>query len=367
MARSVTLAVPSSTAPSLRRGRPRGRPPRRRGRRRAAGRARRSRSPRRRGAVPRRPSPRGVAASPSSVAERRRRPPPGSCGLVDDEPRRRRRRRPRRSRPSARRPGATPHAAASRKTIPNPSCSSPPHRERQGCAKTSAAPSRSTLSASLTRPRNAHVGARATSPRAAAGASRHGRRPRRRASSRADVGAHLATASMSTSIPLRGTSRPTETTRWPLGRAARVARAPSRAALGGERDEPRRVDAGRDLDDRRAGRRPRAGAPRPRGTSRRSRRPRRARARDRASARDRRAAARGSRPPRRAGRRRRGTPRRSPERARAGRRGRRARGPGGTRSTSRSIARRAAGVGTYSVRAATRSTTQPALGALLAS
>ena len=107
---------PSSASPSVRRG-ARSRTPRSLGPR---GVAHRRAAPRRRASVRARPATASGSSpwtmrpvTPSMTASSD--PPlcPATCG--------------------------TPHAAASRKTMPKPSCSSPPHRSRHSIAKTSAA------------------------------------------------------------------------------------------------------------------------------------------------------------------------------------------------------------------------------------
>ena len=162
--------------------------------------------------------------------------------------RRRRRARPRR-RPSRRRPRprprprwrrptwGTPHAAASRNTMPKPSCSSPAQRLRHSMAKTSAQPYRAGRSSSGTRPSN-RTGARSR-PTSRSSRAPVPARPRRwRPPGRVAPGASRAAASISTSIPLRGTSRlrlDAPPARRPAGRTAPAALARS---LGVERPEP---------------------------------------------------------------------------------------------------------------------------------
>ena len=73
----------------------------------------------------------------------------------------------------------TPHAAASRKTMPKPSCSRPPHRLRHSIVYTSAQPYRAGSSSLATRPRNRTGASSSVDERFAAAArrARHRRSP----------------------------------------------------------------------------------------------------------------------------------------------------------------------------------------------
>ena len=240
-----------------------------------------------------------------------RRPPPRG---------RRARRRRGRSRPAAtasneppERPATwgTPHAAASRKTIPKPSCSSPPHLERHGWAKTSARPSSATLSASLTRPRN-RTSARAT--RRGAAQARASRPSPAIASVTPSTVAPAARDRLDEHVDALARHEPPDRDHERRRRSGSPSRArAARARVGIEGDEALGVDARRHAARPAGGRRRRGDAPRPRGTRRRSRRPPRRRSTARASAAHERAAARGSRP------RRRGAPRRRERRVAPGR------------------------------------------------
>ena len=122
---------------------------------------------------------------------------------------------------------ATPAAAASRKTIPNPSCSRPSHRLRHSMAKTSAPPT--SRGGPGRTPHRAGGRGRRTRPPVRPGA----RCPAPPGDGHREVGirgASRAAASISTSMPLRGTRRLTLTTRGPRGSRPRSARARSRSS-----------------------------------------------------------------------------------------------------------------------------------------
>ena len=166
----------------------------------------------------------------------------------------------------------TPAAAASRKTMPKPSCSSPPQRLRHTWRTRRRSRRAAGRSSSGTRPRKrtGHRCLGGQALEAALGRARR-RRWRRRRSGRS--AASRPAASISTSKPLRGTSRLTPTTSGTS--AGRPKRGAGRVALGGvERAEPVDVDA-RAARPRWAGRGRRRARPRPPGSRRRRRRARR--------------------------------------------------------------------------------------------
>ena len=180
----------------------------------------------------------------------------------DARPRRRAARRRTRSAPSTTascapplRPATagTPHAAASRKTMPNPSASSPPHRSRQHIANTSAHAYTSGRSASATRPRKCTSGrprARRCEPRTIAARAADRELNARQAGDRIDhdveaLPRHEARqAEHERAIRDRGRSAAasptcgrrraggTDRRRRPAGRARRAARAPRRVPPG---------------------------------------------------------------------------------------------------------------------------------------
>ena len=133
--------------------------------------------------------------------------------------------------------------------MPKPSASSPPSG-RDSTSRTRRRTRRGrAASASATRPRNR------TSARPSARAVRAGRGRGPRPRSRAARPACRATASITTSKPLRGTSRDRPSTSGRSGSRPKRARAAA-ARSSVERAEPLAVDAGRD-DDARPARRPR--------------------------------------------------------------------------------------------------------------
>ncbi len=195
------------------------------------------RRPHRRRAGCRSPSrrPMARATAPASVGRRTTRPVSPSA-TASPAP------------PEAPATWGTPAAAASRKTMPNPSCSRPSHRFRHSMAKTSAAPTSGGGRSSDTPP-SRRTGApysairpasrSASRPRPAMATVRSGTSDRRRTA-----------ASMSTSIPLRGTSRLTLTTSGPSAGSPRSARAGARSSRR-QGSEPVEVDPGGDLHHRR--------------------------------------------------------------------------------------------------------------------
>ena len=152
----------------------------------------------------------------------------------------------------------SPAAAASRNTMPNPSCSSPRQRLRQDMANTSA-PRTGRAGLDWRRGPGAAPGLRLGMPSSSRARSRPP--PAIATTGRDAAGASLAAASISVSIPLRGTSRLTLSTSGPspAGRGGPG----SRLARGRPRAKPR-VHPRRDADDRRKSSVRRAGPP-PRG------------------------------------------------------------------------------------------------------
>ena len=113
----------------------------------------------------------------------------------------------------------TPHAAASRNTMPKPSCSRPPQRFRHGIEKTSAIPKTVERSDSLTRPRNLTGKSNFRAIRARRFASRP--EPAMASWMPGNSSRRLATASMVRSNPFRGTRRLRLRTRGPCSKPNR--------------------------------------------------------------------------------------------------------------------------------------------------
>ena len=136
----------------------------------------------------------------------------------------------------------TPAAAASRKTMPKPSCSRPSHRLRHSMAKTSAAPTKRGEVGVGDRAQQADRGTVLGDPAgqavgvAAPAGDGHGQIGQSALSRTA--------ASMSTSMPLRGTSRLTLTTSGPSGGRPRSARADLRSSAESGRNRSRSTPGG---------------------------------------------------------------------------------------------------------------------------
>ena len=129
--------------------------------------------------------------------------------------------------------------------MPKPSCSSPPHLDRHGCENTSAAPSRSVLSASLTRPRKRTR--RATAPRGDGAVRGRGRRPRRE--HEAGGARREARDRLDQDVDALARHEPPDGDDERRRHSQPEARARGRARLGRRGGEPPRVDARRHLHD----------------------------------------------------------------------------------------------------------------------
>ncbi len=161
----------------------------------------------------------------------------------------------------------TPHAAASRNTMPKPSCSRPPHRLRHSMANTSAHAVEGGQVGLGDPARGAAPGRRGERPAGRAGPGR-GPSPPMATTRSGWSGARRAAASISTSMPLRGTRRLTlTTTRASPGRSNR-ARALARASASSGTKRSTSTPGGTTVTGQGPARRP--ARPRPPG----SRRPR---------------------------------------------------------------------------------------------